>query len=82
MFFGLCVYALAPYFRKRYYPEMTSILIPLPLPPDLPINWTPELRNKFDQALLVLGRLDSVSTLLSDRWLLSKTVITSFNESC
>jgi len=61
---------------------MTSILIPLPLPPDLPINWTPELRNKFDQALLVLGRLDSVSTLLSDRWLLSKTVITSFNESC
>ncbi len=50
--------------------ERVMVFVPLPLPSDLPINWTPELRNKFDQALLVLGRLDSVSTLLPDRWLL------------
>jgi Fic family protein len=31
-----------------------------------PIEWTSGLREKFDQALLALGRLDSVSTLLPD----------------
>src|SRR3972149_11475885 len=36
------------------------------LPRSLPINWTPELQNKFDLALLALGRLDSVSTLLPE----------------
>ena len=46
--------------------EKTRALIPAPLPPRPPINWTPELRSKFDQALLALGRLDRVSTLLSD----------------
>jgi Fic family protein len=46
--------------------ERVLAFVPLPLPPDPPINWTPELRNKFDQALLALGRLDSVSTLLPD----------------
>lgn len=40
--------------------------VPAPLPPRPPIDWTPELHNKFDQALLALGRLDSVSTLLPD----------------
>lgn len=35
-------------------------------PPDPPIDWTPSLRSKFDQALLALGRLDSVSMLLPD----------------
>jgi Fic family protein len=40
------------------------------LPPHPPINWTPALRSKFDQALLALGRLDSVSTLLPDTSLL------------
>src|SRR5664279_2380425 len=39
-------------------------------PPRPPIEWTPELRSKFDQALLALGRLDSVSTLLPDTSLL------------
>ena len=37
-----------------------------PLPPRPPIDWTPDLRGKFDQALLALGRLDGVSTLLPD----------------
>ena len=46
--------------------EKVQAFIPAPLPPHPPIDWTPDLRAKFDQALLVLGRLDSVSTLLSD----------------
>ena len=46
--------------------EKVEAFVPFPLPPDPPIDWTPELRNKFDQALLALGRLDSVSTLLPD----------------
>jgi Fic family protein len=46
--------------------EKTQAFVPAPLPPRPPIDWTPELRSKFDQALLALGRLDSVSTLLPD----------------
>ena len=40
--------------------------MPSPLPPEPAIAWSPELRDKFDQALLALGRLDSVSTLLPE----------------
>lgn len=46
--------------------EKAQAFVPAPLPPHPPIDWTQELRNKFDQALLALGRLDSVSTLLPD----------------
>ncbi|MDY0301013.1 MAG: Fic family protein [Trichlorobacter sp.] len=46
--------------------EKSQAFVPAPLPPRPPIDWTPELRSKFDQALLALGRLDSVSTLLPD----------------
>ncbi|MCK9522855.1 MAG: Fic family protein [Proteobacteria bacterium] len=46
--------------------ERAQAFVPAPLPPRPPIDWTPELRSKFDQALLALGRLDSVSTLLPD----------------
>ena len=46
--------------------EEVRAFVPDPLPPTPPIQWTPELQNKFDQALLALGRLDSVSTLLPD----------------
>ncbi|MGD9366032.1 MAG: Fic family protein [Desulfobacteraceae bacterium] len=46
--------------------EKAQAFVPAPLPPRPPIDWTPELRGKFDQALLTLGRLDSVSTLLPD----------------
>jgi Fic family protein len=44
--------------------EKAQAFVPAPLPPRPAIDWTPELRSKFDQALLALGRLDSVSTLL------------------
>lgn len=46
--------------------EKAQAFVPAPLPPRPPIDWTPELRSKFDQALLALGRLDSVTTLLPD----------------
>jgi Fic family protein len=46
--------------------EKAQAFIPSPLPPSPPIDWTPELRGKFDQALLLLGRLDSITTLLPD----------------
>ncbi|MDX9971611.1 MAG: Fic family protein [FCB group bacterium] len=46
--------------------EPAQAFVPSPLPPCPPIDWTPKLRSKFDQALLALGRLDSVSTLLPD----------------
>ncbi len=46
--------------------EKALAFVPTALPPCPPILWTPELRSKFDQALLALGRLDSVSTLLPD----------------
>jgi len=46
--------------------ETAQAFVPSSLPPRPPIDWTPELRIKFDQAMLALGRLDSVSTLLPD----------------
>jgi len=46
--------------------ERVQAFVPAPLPPTPPIAWTPDLRNKFDQALLALGRLDSISTFLPD----------------
>lgn len=46
--------------------EKVRAFVPAALPPHPPIDWTPELRGKFDRALLALGRLDSVSILLPD----------------
>jgi Fic family protein len=46
--------------------EKAQAFVPAPLPPAPPIEWTPALRRRFDDALLALGRLDSVSQLLPD----------------
>ncbi len=46
--------------------EKVKAFVPAPLPPKPHIQWSPELREKFDHALLALGRLDSVSVLLPD----------------
>ena len=46
--------------------EPIRAFVPAPLPPDPPIAWTPDLRERYDQALLALGRLDSVSMLLPE----------------
>ena len=44
--------------------EKARAFIPAPLPPSPSIDWTPNLRSKFDQALLALGRLDGISTIV------------------
>lgn len=50
--------------------EAYSAFIPTPLPPVPPIDWTPALRKRFDDALLALGRLDAVSDMLPNANLL------------
>lgn len=46
--------------------EAVRAFVPAPLPPNPPIELAPELQEKFNQALLALGRLDGVSELLPD----------------
>ncbi|QBG48275.1 Fic family protein [Verrucomicrobia bacterium S94] len=46
--------------------EKATAFIPANLPPTPPIEWSPALRSRFDEALLALGRLDSVTLLLPD----------------
>ena len=40
--------------------------VPAPLPPNPSIEWNEELRNKFEQAHLSIGRFDTISELLPD----------------
>ena len=46
--------------------EKASAYIPNPLPPNPPIRWTPTLEKCYDDALVALGRLDTVGELLPD----------------
>ena len=46
--------------------EKVQAFIPAPLPPMPDISWSPELRSRFDSALVALGRLDGISLLLPD----------------
>lgn len=46
--------------------EKVKAFVPSDLPPSPPVEWTPELRRRFDEALLMLGRLDSASLMLPD----------------
>ncbi len=46
--------------------ETVRAFIPHPLPPRPGLDETPDLQERHDRALLALGRLDSVSTLLPD----------------
>ena len=66
--------------QGRYAPistsgEMVQAFVPAPLPPVPPVAWTAELRTKFDQALLALGRLDGVTRLLPDTSLFLYTYV-------
>ena len=38
--------------------------VPIPLPPQPPIDWTPELRRKFQQATRLLGKIDGLASIL------------------
>jgi Fic family protein len=44
--------------------EPFRAFVPAPLPPKPPLDWSPALRRRFDDALVALGRLDAVSALL------------------
>jgi len=44
--------------------ERVSAFVPSDLPPTPPINWSADLRLRFDDALLALGKLDSAAQLL------------------
>lgn len=46
--------------------ERVQAFLPKPLPPDPPLTIGPDVRDRLDRALLALGRLDSVTTLLPD----------------
>ena len=46
--------------------ERVRAFVPRPLPPEPPLAIEPPLRDRLDQALLALGRLDSVTALLPD----------------
>lgn len=46
--------------------EPVRAFVPAQLPPVPSINWHAQLRSRFDEALVALGRIDSVSMLLPD----------------
>ena len=46
--------------------ESVQAFVPFALPPNPPLNIDSRLRESLDRALLALGRLDSVNTLLPD----------------
>ena len=54
------------YFTISTVGEKVRAFVPSILPPKPPIEWEPDLRSKFDEAHLALGRLDSISTFLPD----------------
>lgn len=54
------------YIIRRTGDEEVRSFVPDPLPPEPPLQINTELREIHDRALLALGRLDSVTTLLPD----------------
>ncbi len=50
--------------------ESFKAFVPAPLPPDPPVVWSASLRRRFDAALLALGRLDALTSLLPNASLL------------
>lgn len=46
--------------------ERVNAFVPANLPPNPSIEWSSDLRSKFDEALLSLGRLDSITRFLPD----------------
>ena len=58
------------YLRISTTGEVVRAFVPAALPPRPAIDWTPDLRHRFDTALLALGRLDGVAHLLPNASLL------------
>ena len=55
--------------------ELVRAFVPHPLPPRPPLAYDTDLREALDEALLALGRLDSVSALLPDTQLFLYTYV-------
>jgi Fic family protein len=55
--------------------ETVRAFVPAPLPPDPPLSIGPDLRDRLDEALIALGRLDSVTTLLPNTHLFLYTYV-------
>lgn len=55
--------------------EQVRAFVPLPLPPQPPLNLGGPLQQTLEAALLALGRLDSVTTLLPDQTLFLYTYV-------
>lgn len=55
--------------------EPVRAFVPAPLPPVPPLSIDAELRDRLDAALLALGRLDSVTTLVPDTHLFLYTYL-------
>ena len=54
------------YIVSKTRDETVKAFVPYPLPPNPPLSIDADLREALDGALLSLGRLDSVTTLLPD----------------
>jgi len=50
--------------------EVVHAFTPAPLPPKPPIAWTPDLRRRFDDALVAIRRLDAIGDFLPNADLL------------
>ncbi len=50
--------------------ETVRAFTPAPLPPRPPVAWTPDLRRRFDDALVAIGRLDAIGDFLPNAELL------------
>lgn len=50
--------------------EPFQAYVPAPLPPVPPVDWSPALRRRFDDALVALGRVDAISVQLPNAALL------------
>ncbi|MEB3245232.1 MAG: Fic family protein [Vampirovibrionales bacterium] len=50
--------------KTSYAGEVVQAFLPNPLPSMEDIQWTANLRTKFDKALVCLGRLDAISRIL------------------
>src|SRR6266545_847650 len=55
--------------------ETVKAFIPRPLPPEPPLAIDAPIRDRLDEALLALGRLDSVGSLLPDTHLFIYTYV-------
>lgn len=58
------------YITVKTAKEPFKAFVPLPLPPVPAIEWSPALRERFDDALLSLGRLDATTAHLPNSSLL------------